>query len=154
MVQVAGVVDLVTIAALFALAVVVSYPRPRTWMVALGAEFVSRFGRPEHPPAWELENAELWLMTRREQLTENLRRIEFLLLHDQAMSATRQLGNRLARDQLVASLALIPDRPPGQDRRFAHPTAFAPMPDDIAAPTPTTATRRPVVEVLEVGGWR
>ena len=64
-------------------------------------------------------------MARRRQLTEDLRRIEQLLLHDETMSATRQLGNRLARDQLLVSLARIPDVLPGRDRYRRVPSRAA-----------------------------
>lgn len=108
---------------------------------------VARYGRPEHTPAWELEHTELWLMARRQQLTEDLRRIERLLLHDELMSATRQLGNRLARDQLVASLARIPDVLPGRDRYFAYERVSY-------EPVAAFSSRSGSVEVLDVVGWR
>ena len=88
-------------------------------------------------------------MARRKQLTEDLRRIEQLLLHDASMSATRQLGNRLAREQLLASLARIPDLVPGRDRYYAYePVAYESTP-----PTPVLAGRASSVEVLDVSGW-
>ena len=109
-------VDLLVIAVLFVFAVAMTYQRPRSWLIEAVRGMAARYGRPEHTPAWELEHAELWLMARRRQLSEDLRRIEGLLLHDETMSATRQLGNRLARDQLIASLSRIPDILPGRDR--------------------------------------
>lgn len=144
------VVDLVIIAVLFAFAVALTYQRPRAWLLARVQAFTKRYGHPEHTPAWEQEHAELWLMARRKQLMEDLDRIERLLLHDHSMSATRQLGNRLARDQLIASLARIPDLLPGRDRFFSpEPLAY-----DRPAPSPVMAARGRTVEVLEVGGWR
>jgi len=83
-------------------------------------------------------------MARRRQLTEDLRRIERLLLHDETMSATRQLGNRLAREQLIASLSRIPDVLPGRDRYLT----------DEPVRAPALATHGRTVEVLDVGGWR
>jgi hypothetical protein len=149
------VVDLLIIAVVFALAVMLTYPRPRGWLLAGAQAFVARYGRPEHTPAWEQEHAELWLMARRKRLVEDLSRIERLLLHDEHMSATRQLGNRLARDQLIASLARIPDVLPGRDRYVGYDTvAYEPLAYDQAAPSPALATRGPTVEVLDVGGWR
>lgn len=150
------VVDLGIIAVLFAVAVMLTYQRPRGWLLAGARAFVARYGRPEHTPAWELEHAELWLMARRRQLTEDLDRIERLLRHDQHMSATRQLGNRLARDQLIASLARIPDLLPGRDRSLAYAVVprSEPLADDRAAPSPVLAAGGRTVEVLEVGGWR
>ena len=143
-------VDLVIIAILFVIAVMLTRDRSRAWLLSLVSELAGRYGRPEHTPEWELEHAELWLMARRRQLTEDLHRIEQLLLHDAGMSGTRQLGNRLARDQLVVSLARIPDLLPGRDRY----TAYAPLPYEMAAPSPALARRATSVEVLDVSGWR
>jgi hypothetical protein len=142
-------VDLVIIATLFVDAVLLTRDRPRAWLIAQGSELAGRYGRPEHTPEWELEHAELWLMARRKQLSEDLARIERLLLHDASMSATRQLGNRLARDQLLVSLARIPDVLPGRDRY----SAYEPVPYEMSAPTPALARRGSSVEVLDVSGW-
>ena len=142
-------VDLVIIAILFVVAVLLTRDRPRAWLIAQGSELAGRYGRPEHTPEWELEHAELWLMARRKQLSEDLARIERLLLHDASMSATRQLGNRLARDQLLVSLARIPDVLPGRDRY----SAYEPVPYEMSAPTPALARRGSSVEVLDVSGW-
>jgi hypothetical protein len=57
------------------------------------------------------------LMYRRDRLCADLRRIEHLLATDAWMSATRQLGNRLAYDQLVAELRRIPDLPSSFERQ-------------------------------------
>ena len=65
------------------------------------------------------------------------------------MSATRQLGNRLAREQLLVSLARIPDVLPGRDRY----TAYEPLSYEMAAPSPALASRGTSVEVLDVSGW-
>ena len=143
-------VDLVIIAILFVIAVLLTRDRSRAWLIAQGSELAGRYGRPEHTPEWELEHAELWLMARRKQLTEDLHRIEQLLLHDATMSATRQLGNRLAREQLLVSLARIPDVLPGRDRY----TPYQPLPHEMAAPSPALARRGGSVEVLDVSGWR
>ncbi|HEY5980049.1 MAG TPA: hypothetical protein VIT41_10485 [Microlunatus sp.] len=143
-------VDLVIIAILFVIAVTLTYDRPRSWLLAQAGEIAGRYGRPEHTPEWELEHAELWLMARRKSLTEDLHRVEQLLRHDAGMSATRQLGNRLAREQLLVSLARIPDVLPGRDRSFA----YEPMPYEMAAPSPALARRGSSVEVLDVSGWR
>ena len=147
------VVDLLVIGALFVLGLALTHEGPRTWLLGRGEAFVRRFGRPEHTPEWEIEHAELWLMARRRQLTEDLRRIERLLVTDEAMSATRQLGNRLAHQQLLASLARIPDILPGRDRYTSYERAEV-LGHDVAAPSPVLATRGRSVEVLEVGGWR
>ena len=143
-------VDLVIIAILFVIAVLLTRDRSRAWLIAQGSELAGRYGRPEHTPEWELEHAELWLMARRKQLSEDLARIERLLLHDASMSATRQLGNRLARDQLLVSLARIPDVLPGRDRSFV----YEPLPYETSAASPALGRRAASVEVLDVGGWR
>lgn len=142
-------VDLVIIAILFVIALMLTYDRPRAWLLRQGTGFAARYGRPEHTADWELEHAELWLMARRKQLTEDLRRIERLLLHDASMSATRQLGNRLARDQLLVSLARIPDLVPGRDRWYA----YEPVAHESSVPSPALAGRGTSVEVLDVSGW-
>lgn len=149
----AVVVDLVVIAVLVVLGAVFTHERPRVWLWQHVAAFAERHGRPEHTAEWEREHTELWLMARRRQLLADLRRIESLLLHDDTMSATRQLGNRLARDQLRASLARIPDLLPARDRYAAYETV-APTAYDTPAPSPALAGRARTVEVLDVGGWR
>jgi hypothetical protein len=147
--------DLVIIAILFVIAVLMTRDRPRAWLLARGSDFAERHARPEHTPEWELAHAELWLMARRRQLNQDLRRIDQLLLHDAGMSATRQLGNRLARQQLLVSLAQIPDVLPGRDRYSAYePESYEPVSYELAAPSPATAGRRASVEVLDVSGWR
>lgn len=160
------VVELGTIVTLFVLAVLLTYETPRTWLLSTTRTVVGRYAHPEHTPEWELEQAELWLMARRKQLSDDLRRIERLLVTDTAMSATRQLGNRLAHQQLRASLARIPDVVPGRDR-YAWPVEGRPY----AEPAPAfqrsagfvepaslrSGPNRPggaVVEVLDIGGWR
>ena len=65
-------VDLVIIAILFVIAVLLTRDRSRAWLLAQASELAGRYGRPEHTPEWELEHAELWLMARRKQLTEDL----------------------------------------------------------------------------------
>ena len=148
-------VDLVIIAILFVIALMLTYDRPRSWLLAQGSELAGRYSRPEHTPEWELEHAELWMMARRKQLTEDLRRVEQLLLHDASMSGTRQLGNRLAREQLLVLLARIPDVLPGRDRYSAYEyAAYEPVPYEMAAPSPALASRTASVEVLDVSGWR
>ena len=134
-------VDLVIIAILFVIAVMLTRDRSRAWLLALASELAGRYGRPEHTPEWELEHAELWLMARRKQLTEDLHRIEQLLLHDATMSATRQLGNRLAREQLLVSLARIPDVLPGRDRYTRVRAAAVRDGRALARPGPTRGER-------------
>jgi hypothetical protein len=55
------------------------------------------------------DEEEVWLMHRRHKLCADLRRVEHLLATDMWMSATRQLGNRLAYQQLLDELRRTPD---------------------------------------------
>lgn len=130
------------------LAAVLRSARVRVWLLGCAQALVIRFGNPEHTPEWEREHAELWLMAHRRQLLADLRRVESLLLHDEMMSATRQVGNRLARDQLITLLAGIPDLLPAQDR-YASNGAVAPLTYDLATPMSSSSS----VEVLDVTGW-
>ncbi len=92
-----------------------------------------------------------WAGMRLEQLRGHLERVRRLILDDEWMTGTRQVGNRMARDRLVldvreAELAL---------------SAFGPVEPVIvlAAPTPISAPQfaysapaaRSVVEVIEFG---
>lgn len=147
-------VDLVMFVVLLGFVVLASRETPRAWLVRAGKALATRFTHPEHTPEWELEQAELWLMARRRQLIEDLSRIERLLSCDESMPATRQLGNRLARDQLIASIARIPEVLPGRDRSLATSPAYEALAYDRPAPSPALATRGPVVEMLDVSGWR
>lgn len=85
--------------------------------------------------------AELRLIQRRQQLDVHLARVRRLVATDEAMSATRQIGNRLAYAGLLREIARLPDPDP------------APAP----APAPSSVRydhrRRSNVEVLEIG-WR
>lgn len=146
-------VDLVVIAALFLLAFALTFEGARARLLQWAQAFAARYGRPEHTPEWELEHAELWLMARRTRLQEHLRRVEMLLRHDEHMSATRQIGNRMARDQLIASLARIPDVLPGQGRHLTHSFRRAEPSASAYEISPRPATRS-TVEVLDVSGWR
>ena len=148
------IVESIVLGMALTLALLLRFAGSRAWLARLGRGLSLRFGRPEHTPEWEREHAELWLMARRRQLTSDLRRIESLLLHDDWMSATRQLGNRLARDQLLVSLARIPELLPAQDRYFGYNAVTPPAADapDAAAPSPW-ASPRSSVEVLDVVGW-
>jgi hypothetical protein len=59
--------------------------------------------------AMDPEQEKLWLWSKRRRLCAALDRIERLVATDHWMSATRQLGNRLAFDQLTAELRRTPD---------------------------------------------
>src|SRR5215213_2525241 len=73
-----------------------------------------RYERTEERDPDEIE---LWLVEKRRKLCADLRRVEHLLASDAWMSATRQLGNRLAYDQLVDELRRIPDLPSSFERQ-------------------------------------
>ena len=102
------------------------------------------------------EDDDLWLMYRRDKLSADLRRVEGLLATDTWMSATRQLGNRLAYDQLIDELRRIPEVFPisfqpqtvdSWDRSRSEQLWRAPAINDYSAQSPT-------VEVLDIGWGR
>jgi hypothetical protein len=111
--------------------------------------------RYERTEELDPDETELWLAEKRRKLCSDLRRVEHLLATDSWMSATRQLGNRLAYRQLVDDLRHTPEVFP----------APAPIPSfdsrDVSAKPLRSAgylsagfaVRSPQVEVLEIG-WR
>lgn len=105
----------------------------------LGEWAVDRMNRPEEI---DPEAEEMALFLRRQRLLAQLDRVRRLLPVDEHMSATRQIGNRLAYNSLVADLARLPEVYP------------------MAAAAPTTSLirhdqrRGSTVEVLDVVGWR
>jgi hypothetical protein len=101
-------------------------------------------------------DAELWQMERRRRLCADLRRVEHLLATDTWMSATRQLGNRIAYDRLVDDLRHTPD----VVSTILQPQIFGPWDE---APFESRALRLiddgssrkpPTVEILEIGWGR
>jgi len=80
------------------------------------------------------EQEKLWLWSKRRRLCAALDRIEHLLATDSWMSATRQLGNRLAYDELVEELRRTPDVFPA--------SLDAPIVDLWAEPLPVRSRRR------------
>lgn len=102
------------------------------------------------------EDPDLWLWYRRRRMCEDLRRIERLLVTDMGMSATRQLGNRLAYRQLLADLRRTPDVYPAT---LESPAAE--WWNDGTVATGASAQsghgfgrQPPAVEVLEIGWGR
>ena len=93
------------------------------------------------------EQEKLWLWTKRRQLCAAVDRIERLIATDAWMSATRQLGNRLAYKQVMDELRRTPD---------VFPTSLeAPVVDLWADPIarPTKKIRRQhVVSTGQRGG--
>jgi hypothetical protein len=95
------------------------------------------------------------LMYRRDRLCADLRRIEHLLATDMWMSATRQLGNRLAYDQLIDELRHIPDVPSSFETQTLDWWNES-KPQPVWGSSRTTngySAKTPAVEVLEIG-WR
>jgi hypothetical protein len=93
--------------------------------------------RAERKARIDPEQEKLWLWSKRRRLCIALDRIEHLVATDSWMSATRQLGNRLAYHQLVDELRRTPD---------VFPTSLdAPIVDLWAEPLPTRSRRRRAV---------
>jgi hypothetical protein len=133
--------------------------RPVTWRV-LGrvATSVDDWATAHGRGTDDLDRDEddLWLTYKRDKLCADLRRVERLLATDMWMSATRQLGNRLAYDQLNDELRQIPD---------LSPTSFQPQTFDSwdeseverlwrAPAVNGYSAQSPTVEVLEIGWGR
>jgi hypothetical protein len=95
------------------------------------------------------------LMYRRDRLYADLRRIEHLLATDMWMSATRQLGNRLAYDQLLDEIRRIPDMPSSFERQTVDWWNESKSQPIWGGPLTTNgyAEKPPAVEILEIG-WR
>ena len=121
-------------------------------MSRLGGALVDRLSRPGD---LDQEAVELSQVLRRQRLCADLRRVEHLIATDTWMSATRQLGNRLAYEQLVDDLKHTPDVLPA-----------IPGMSEINKWTASTSTDQPAIpitgygsrsaakiEILEIG-WR
>ena len=114
---------------------------------------VARFERTEEP---DPDQAELWLMEKRRKLSADLRRVEHLLATDTWMSATRQIGNRLAYRQLVEDLRHTPEVYPAL-APFASLDSWDESTDLLGSARHLRAgyaARSPQVEVLEIGWGR
>jgi hypothetical protein len=102
------------------------------------------------------DEAELWQFERRRKLCADLRRVEHLLVTDARMSATRQLGNRLAYRQLVDDLRQTPEVFPAL-APFASFDSWDESADLLGAARHIKAgyaARDPQVEILEFGWGR
>lgn len=97
----------------------------------------------------ELDPAAQALVTqiRRECLCASLDRIDRLIAHDDWMSATRQMGNRLARRRLVVELRQLPDLVPSARREPWSEAATTQRGWAAFSDGPAT----PKVEFLEIG---
>jgi hypothetical protein len=132
----------------------------RSLVRRLAGDRMSRLGhwaleRLEEVPEVDPLVTELYLARRRERLYADIARLERILATDENMSATRQLGNRIAYDWLVAEL---------ERTRRVPQTIFAEVvPDrwDSPALSPSRSSvpighdpqRGTTVEVLDIG-WR
>lgn len=111
----------------------------------LVARLSARLTRVEEP---DPERVELWNAVRRQRLQADLDRIRRLVVTDTWMSATRQLGNRLAYAQLVDELDQIP----------VADVAFSPWTSPAGVPLALLTADAPLppgsnVEIMDVG-WR
>lgn len=125
------------------------WSRIRAHLEPVAARLWQQLVVPEPPDAAVLQR---WAAVRLEELRAHLERVRRLILDDEHMTATRQVGNRMAHERLV------------QDVREAEEalSAFGPVEPWLvpaaATPTPTqparSAYRAPsssVVEVIEFG---
>lgn len=98
--------------------------------------------------------AEEWFrLLRREQLRVDLRRLQLLLVTDMHMSATRQLGNRLAYDSVLRDLTALRALLLAPTEAAVDSWQAASMPT-YSAPTWGSESRRGSnVETLEIS-WR
>jgi len=113
--------------------------------------------RQERMEEWDPDEAELWLVEKRRRLSADLCRIERLLATDSWMSATRQLGNRLAYRQLVDDLRHMPDVLPAALAPFQPFTSWddsADLGESARYIRTGYASRPPQIEVLEIGWGR
>jgi hypothetical protein len=121
-------------------------------MSRLGGVILDRLSRP---PDLDQEAVELSQVLRRKRLFADLQRIEHLIATDTWMSATRQLGNRLAYEQLLDDLKHTPDvlpAIPGMNE-INNWTASASTVQPTF-PVPGYGPRSPSkIEILEIG-WR
>ena len=123
----------------------------RRWLRRLGSWALDRL-RPD--PEVDPVADELYRVFRREQLRSDIQRLQLILATDMSMSATRQLGNRLAYDWLVRELnricSLLPSvADAGASSSWdvsAHPLRTTPL---ISG----QGSRGPTVEILDIG-WR
>ena len=120
--------------------------------------------RPEDEPDPLVEALRAQL--RREKLIADVQRLRRLVAHDEAMSATRQLGNRIAYASLVAELESLRDATTPFAAVAGLPVAASAAPgsswtDELVLSAPARGRtwsddgqRPPAVEVLELGPRR
>ena len=110
-----------------------------------------RFDQVEEP---DEEADELRRLLRRDRLVANLQRVQRLVSHDDFMSATRQIGNRMAYEQLQRDLRECLNAAPswatdGVGGRWDT----VPPPMSWSTPTGPYRQQAPTVETLDIG-WR
>jgi hypothetical protein len=94
-----------------------------------------------------------WLAyERRLRLGADLRRVELLLRTDMGRSATRQLGNRLAYEQLLDDLRRLPEVEPALAGASLLPSPYGAS-DEFSHRfvRDGSSAGAPVVEILEIG---
>jgi hypothetical protein len=97
---------------------------------------------------------ELWQVERRRKLCADLRRVEHLLATDSWMSATRQLGNRIAYHRLVDDLRHTPVVLPTISQTFGSWDESTIEPPSRWLTNAGYSPQPPTVEVLEIGWGR
>jgi hypothetical protein len=120
----------------------------RVWPLLrpLGARLWRQVVVDEAPDPADLQR---WAVERLQRLRADLERVRLLLLDDEWMSGTRQVGNRLAYERLVLDVR----------RAESEVAGFAVTFEERAAPTPLAAPRytfvapssQPAVEMIEFG---
>lgn len=140
----------------------------RARMSTLGAWAVERL-----TPAPEVDALadDLYRVIRRERLRADIQRLRRILATDMDMSATRQLGNRIAYEWLLRELNSLRTRSPGGAASFSERGAevqgdswlddgdtgswdVRPRPAPVGQSGWTYEPRPPKVEILEIGRRR
>ena len=129
----------------------------RRLALALGRRYGPRLVRwLNPPPEFDQLAHDLRQALRREQLVIDVRRLERLLATDMNMSATRQIGNRLAYDWLVRELAEVTESlsPMFLADELSTSNDLFELPSLAWSTGRSTAVQHaPKVEILEIG-WR
>jgi len=119
-------------------------------LTPVGVWVVSQI-RPE--PAFDQAADEWFKLLRREQLRVDLRRLSLLIASDMHMSATRQLGNRLAYESVRHDLQATRFLVPLAAGDIAADWSSAPGPTSTAEWSSSYSRRGSSVETLEIS-WR